>query len=142
MFGAGASKHQAKCGVPRSINSPRSHHHRPGRDIGRSCGRAGRISTVRLGGLAVSYSNVVPSIQMQCRMTVILQAAATLVLLALTSFISRVPQPLKANYRWVRCSRTLAASNRLVRSGRSPHFEIRPLWSCSPDRFRRGVRPT
>jgi hypothetical protein len=60
----------------------------------------------------VPHSNSVPSIQMQCRMTAILRATATFAFLAPTRFISRVPHALRADQRWVRCSNTLAASNR------------------------------
>ena len=60
----------------------------------------------------VPHSNSVPSIQMQCRMTAILRATATLAFLAPTRFINRVPHAFRVDQRWVRCSSTLAASNR------------------------------
>jgi hypothetical protein len=58
------------------------------------------------------HSNSVPSVQMQRRMTAILRATATFAFLAPTHFINRVPHTFRADQRWVRCSNTLAASNR------------------------------
>jgi hypothetical protein len=43
------------------------------------------------------------------------------------------PQTFNAHQRFVRCSSTLAASNRQARSSRSPHRETCPVMSISPD---------
>lgn len=58
------------------------------------------------------HSKQVPSVQMQCRTTAILRATATLAFLAPTRFISRTPHAFNADQRCVRCSKTLAASNK------------------------------
>jgi hypothetical protein len=48
---------------------------------------------------------------------------------------------LRVDHFLVRCTRTAAASNRYVRNKRSPHREILPVKSVSPDCLRRGVSP-
>jgi hypothetical protein len=37
-----------------------------------------------------------------------------------------MPHAFNADQRCVRCSKTLAASNKYVRSSLSPHYEMRP----------------
>jgi hypothetical protein len=88
------------------------HHHRPGRDNNRRCCPAGRIWVCCYAIFSFPHSNQVPSVQMQCRTTAILRATATLAFLAPTRFISRTPHTFKADQRWVRCSKPLAASNK------------------------------
>ena len=55
--------------------------------------------------------------------------------------LRRTPHAFKVDHFLVRCTSTLAASNRYVRNKRSPHREILPVTSVSPDCLRRGVRP-
>ena len=55
---------------------------------------------------------------------------------------SLIPQAFKADHFGTRVSSTLAASNRYVRSIASPHFEIRPVQSTSPEEWRLVVNPT
>jgi len=61
---------------------------------------------------------------MQWRMTAILRAIATLAFFMAMRLISRTPHALRVDHFLVRCTRTLAASNRYVRNKRSPHREI------------------
>ncbi len=69
----------------------------------------------------------------RCRITANLRATATVAFLPPTFLASRVPQAFSADQRETRFSRIPAASNRYVRSNGSPHLEIRPLRSISPD---------
>ena len=61
---------------------------------------------------SLPHSKLVPSVQMQCRTTATLRATATLAFLAPTRFINRMPHAFNADQRCVRCSKTLAASNK------------------------------
>jgi hypothetical protein len=75
------------------------HHHRPGRDNNRRCCPAGRIWVCCYAIFSLPHSTQVPSVQMQCRMTAILRATATLAFLAPTRFINRTPHTFKADQR-------------------------------------------
>ena len=55
--------------------------------------------------------------------------------------IRRIPQDLICDPAIVRISSALAAAYRVARTSRSPALDIRPGLSCSPDWYRRGVRP-
>ena len=52
-----------------------------------------------------------------------------------------MPQALSHDYLMVRVSMTWAAPNSMVRTIASPHFEMLPIRSISPDWCRRGVKP-
>src|SRR4029450_11230044 len=90
----------------------------------------------------VDQLNSVPSSHMRCRMTASLRATATLALRSPLRLASLIPQAFSADHFGTRVSSTLAASNRYVRSMASPHFEIRPDQSTSPEAWRRVVNPT
>src|SRR5260221_1356010 len=81
----------------------------------------------------VDQLNSVPSTHMRCRMTASLRATATLALRSPLRLASLIPQAFSADHFGTRVSSTLAASNRYVRSKASPHFEIRPDQSASPE---------
>jgi hypothetical protein len=73
--------------------------------------------------------------------TASLRATATRALLIPTRLASRVPHAFRVDHLLTRVSNVPAASNRYVLVKPSPHFEMRPAWSTSPDWYRRGVRP-
>src|ERR1700746_3914761 len=83
--------------------------------------------------------NSVLSIHMRCRITASLRATATLALRSPFRLASLVPQALSADHFGTRVSSTPAASNRYMRSMASPHFEMRPDQSISPEVWRRVV---
>jgi hypothetical protein len=86
---------------------------------------AGGISICLYAIFSVLHSKLVSAVQVQCRTMVILRAIATFAFLVLTRFMSRVPQLSRpTNHHWVRCNRTLAASNRYVRNSRSPNLGV------------------
>src|SRR5262249_30782649 len=93
-------------------------------------------------GFLVDQLNSVPSIHIRCRRTASLRATATLALRRPLRLASLMPQAFSADHFGTRVSSTLAASNRYVRSMASPHFEIRPDQSTSPEAWRRVVNPT
>src|SRR5262249_8744225 len=90
----------------------------------------------------VDQLNSVPSTHMRCRITASLRATATLALRSPLRLASLIPQAFSADHFGTRLSSTSAASNRYVRSMASPHFEIRPDQSTSPEAWRRVVNPT
>src|SRR5215813_6268849 len=111
--------------------------------------RQGRLFPLCRGNPVTSYAdflvdqlNSVPSIHMRCRMTASLRATATLAFRRPLRLASLMPQALSADHFGTRVSSTLAASNRYMRSMASPHFEIRPDQSSSPEEWRRVVNPT
>src|SRR5215475_4072432 len=55
---------------------------------------------------------------------------------------SLIPQAFSADHFGTRVTNTPAASNKYIRSMASPHFEIRPDQSTSPEACRRVVNPT
>src|SRR6266404_1268786 len=81
----------------------------------------------------VDQLNSVPSTHMRCRMTASLRATGTLALRSPLRLASLIPQAFSADHFGTRVSSTLAASNGYVRSMASPHFEIRPDQSTSPE---------
>jgi len=83
--------------------------------------------------ISLVHQNSVPSVQMQCRITAILRAIATRAFFDPMRLASRVPQALSGDQRCTFVRRTLAASYRHVRVNRSPHFEMWPCRSVSPD---------
>src|ERR1700745_1064693 len=85
--------------------------------------------------------NSVPSTHMRCRMTASLRATATLALRSPLRLVSLVPQAFSPDHFGTRVRSTPAASNRYMRSMASPHFEIRPDQSISPEAWRRVVNP-
>src|SRR5215475_13057070 len=86
--------------------------------------------------------NSVPSIHMRCRMTANLRATATLAFRSPFRLASLIPPAFSADHFGTRVSSTPAASKRELRSMASPHFDMRPLQSISPDAWRRVVSPT
>jgi hypothetical protein len=86
--------------------------------------------------------NSVLSIHIRCRMTASLRATATLALRSPLRLASLIPQAFSADHFGTRVSSTPAASNKNIRSMVSPHFEIRPDQSTSPEAWRRVVNPT
>src|SRR3954465_185331 len=85
--------------------------------------------------------NSVPSAHMRCMITAIRRATATT-----ARFIPRcraifMPQALSHDHLMVRVIMTWAASNSSLRIIASPHFEMPPIRSISPDWWRRGVKP-
>src|SRR5262249_54105483 len=85
--------------------------------------------------------NSVPSIHMRCRITASLRATATLALRSPFRLANLMPQAFNTDHFGTRVSNAPAASNRQLRSIASPHFEIRPDQSISPDAWRRVVNP-
>src|SRR5215475_1354183 len=85
--------------------------------------------------------NSVPSTHMRCRMTASLRATATLALRSPLRLVSLMPQAFSADHFGTRVSSTPAASNRYMRSMASPHLDIRPDQSSSPDAWRLVVNP-
>src|SRR5579863_9272545 len=85
------------------------------------------------GSLLVDQLNSVPSIHMRCRMTASFRATATLALRRPFRLVSFAPQAFSPDHFGTRVSSTPAASNRYMRSIASPHFEIRPDQSTSPE---------
>src|SRR5215475_15931904 len=77
--------------------------------------------------------NSVPSTHMRCRTTASLRATATVAFRSPLRLASLMPQAFSADHFGTRVSSTLAASNRYMRSMASPHFEIRPDQSTSPE---------
>src|SRR5579862_1848012 len=90
----------------------------------------------------VDQVNSVPSIHMRCRMTASFRATATLALRRPFRLVSLAPQAFSPDHFGTRVSSTPAASNKYMRSMASPHFEIRPDQSTSPEAWRRVVNPT
>src|SRR5208282_6446443 len=90
----------------------------------------------------VDQLNSVPSIHMRCRITASLRATATLALRSPFRLTSLVPQAFNVDHFCTRVSSTPAASNRYMRSMASPHFEMRPDQSISPEAWRLVVNPT
>src|ERR1700730_998886 len=86
--------------------------------------------------------NSVSSIHIRCRMTASLRATATFALRSPLRLASLIPHALSADHFGTRVSSTPAASNKYMRSMASPHFEIRPDQSTSPEAWRRVVNPT
>src|SRR5262249_52548986 len=86
--------------------------------------------------------NSVLSIHMRCRMTASLRATATLALRNPFRLAILNPHAFSADHLDTRVRRTLAASYKFARSMASPHFEIRPDQSTSPEAWRRVVKPT
>src|SRR6185437_776609 len=87
----------------------------------------------------VDQLNSVPSSMR--RMTANFRATATLALRSPFRLVSLVPQAFSLDHFGTRVSSTPAASNRYMRSMASPHFEIRPDQSISPEAWRRVVNP-
>ncbi len=83
----------------------------------------------------------VPLIHIRCMMTASFRATATLALAGPVFFASDSPQVCSVDLRRVRVSKACAASNNKHRNIASPHFEILPVRSTSPDWYRRGVSP-
>src|SRR5262249_60917587 len=81
----------------------------------------------------VDQLNSVPSTHIRCRMTASLRATATLALRSPLRLASLTPHAFSVDHFGTRVSSTLAASNRYMRSMASPHFEIRPDQSTSPE---------
>jgi hypothetical protein len=85
--------------------------------------------------------NSVASAHMRCMITAIRRATATT-----ARFIPRcraifMPQALSHDHLMVRVIMTWAASNSSLRIIASPHFDMPPIRSISPDWWRRGVKP-
>src|ERR1700745_2905143 len=74
-------------------------------------------------------------------MTASLRATATFALRSPLRLASLIPQAFSADHLGTRVSSTPAASNKYLRSIASPHFEIRPDQSTSPEAWRRDVNP-
>src|SRR5579863_7836958 len=89
----------------------------------------------------VDQLNSVPSIHMRCRMTASFRATATLALQRPFRLVSFAPQTFSPDHFGTRVSSTPAASNRYIRSMASPHLEIRPDQSISPEAWRLVVNP-
>ena len=87
------------------------------------------------------HAKVVPSHQMRCRMTASFRAVATAAFLKPLRAASRTAQAFSGENRFTLVIRLDAASTRSVRMAASPHLEIRPKWSTSPDWYRLGVSP-
>src|SRR5689334_1745844 len=115
----------------------RSHQrHRPGRDVSSRTWRNLRSRYAHQAAtslLLFDQLNSVPSTHMRCRMTASLRATATLALRSPLRLVSLVPQAFSADHFGTRVSSTPAASNRYMRSMASPHFDIRPDQSSSPE---------
>ncbi len=77
----------------------------------------------------------------RCRMTASFRATATLAWRRPFRLVSLVPQAFSPDYFGTRVSSTPAASNRYMRNMASPHFEIRPDQSISPEAWRLVVNP-
>src|ERR1700761_6851156 len=105
---------------------------RPYRDSLRLRGARGWTNDQAIEASFVDQKSV-PSVQIQCRMTASLRATATFAFLAPPRFINRTPQAFSADHRLVLVSSTPAASYKQVRTNPSPHLEIRPVRSNSPD---------
>src|SRR5271163_2253935 len=130
--------------IGRSQRIGRSHHrHRPGRDDFSRCvaGTLWSPYARYAAAFLADQLNSVPSIHLRCRMTASFRATATLALRRPFRLVSLAPQAFSPDHFGTRVSSTPAASNRYMRSMASPHFEIRPDQSISPEAWRPVVNP-
>lgn len=99
------------------------------------------VAHAHAGWASFVQRNSVPSTHIRCMTTAIRRATATT-----ARFIPRcraifMPQAFSQHHLLVRVSMAWAASNSTVRIMASPHFEMPPIRSISPDWFLRGVSP-
>ena len=82
---------------------------------------------------AADQRNALPSIHIRCIITANFRATATAAFFIPLGLAIRRPHALSADHFPVRVSRVVAASKRYARTSLSPHREMPPLWSRSPD---------
>src|SRR5260370_520002 len=85
--------------------------------------------------------NSVPSTHMRCMMTASRRATATIARFMPRCRAIFMPQALSHDHLRLWVIRTRAASNNVSRIRASPHFEMPPIRSISPDCCRHGARP-
>ena len=113
IFGAGALTCPTKCGgaafsrLTKVTQPPSRRGHRRRR-------RAPEIAPIEVNQAAFGWphSKLVPSTQIQWRMIAILRAIATFAFFMPIRLISRTPHAFRVDHFLVRCTRTLAASNK------------------------------
>lgn len=113
IFGSDASTCGALCGRNCQQPKQRGHHnHRPGGTSQANSALRFRVKVDERSGRFLPHWNDVPSIQMQCRMTANFRATATCAFFIPLRLARRRPQAFREHQRYVRCSKTLAASKR------------------------------
>ncbi len=113
IFGAGALTCPTKCGgaafsrLTKVTQPPSRRGHRRRR-------RAPETAPIEVNQAAFGWphSKLVPSTQIQWRMIAILRAIATFAFFMPIRLISRTPHAFRVDHFLVRCTRTLAASNK------------------------------
>src|SRR4029077_11447928 len=84
-------------------------------------------------GSSLVHRNSVPSTHMRCMITANRRASATIAFFIPRCLAIFIAQALSQDHFAVRTSMLWAASNSIVRIMTSPHFEMLPIRSISPD---------